>query len=87
MLVTIDKRGSISLPSSLRKDLGLEPGSHLELAVEPGGAITLYPVAIHRAIELNAEGLSKLDEARGSGPGAFPEWFDQELADARADTK
>jgi AbrB family looped-hinge helix DNA binding protein len=86
MLVTIDKRGSISLPASLRKDLGLGPGSHLELTIEPGGAITLYPVEVHRTIQLNEAGLSKLKAARDSGTGTFPDWFDQELSHARTDT-
>lgn len=87
MLVTIDKRGSISLPASLRKDMGLGPGSHLELAVEPGGAITLYPVEIYRTVQLSDEGLSKLQAARESEKDTFPEWFDQELTHARADTE
>ena len=87
MLVTIDKRGSLSLPASLRKDLGLEPGTHLELIIEPGGAITLYPVEIYRSIKLSNEGLSKFEEARHSGTTSFPDWFDQELSNARADTE
>ena len=48
MLVTIDKRGSISLPASIRKDFGIKPGTHLELSVEAGGAICLYPVEFYR---------------------------------------
>ncbi|MFO7726923.1 MAG: AbrB/MazE/SpoVT family DNA-binding domain-containing protein [Desulfonatronovibrio sp.] len=87
MLVTIDKRGSISLPASLRKDMGIGPGSHLELAIEPGGAITLYPVEIYRTIKLSDEGLSKLQAARESEKSAFPEWFEQEMGYARADTE
>ena len=87
MLVTIDKRGSISLPAPLRKDLGLGPGSHLELTIEPGGKITLHPVEIYRTIQLSDEGLSRLEEARSSGTGPFPDWFDQELIHARADTE
>ncbi|MFP4672831.1 MAG: AbrB/MazE/SpoVT family DNA-binding domain-containing protein [Desulfohalobiaceae bacterium] len=86
MLVTIDKRGSISLPASVRKDLGIAPGTHLELKVEPGGAITLYPVQIYRSIKLSDAGLSKLEEARSSEAGQFPEWFDQELVNAGTDT-
>ena len=87
MLVTIDKRGSISLPASFRKDLGLGPGSHMELTIEPGGAITLYPVEIHRTIQLNANGLSKLEAARNSESDSFPDWFNQELHHARTDTE
>jgi AbrB family looped-hinge helix DNA binding protein len=61
MLVTIDKRGSISLPASVRRELGFRPGTHLELSVEPGGSITLYPVELYRTIKLNDSGLLKLN--------------------------
>ena len=87
MLVTIDKRGSLSLPASVRKDLGFRPGTHLELTVEPGGIITLFPVEIYRSITLSDAGISKLKEARASEPVAFPEWFDQELADVGTDAE
>ena len=39
MLVTIDKRGSINLPVSLRRQLGIRQGSNLELSAAPGGSI------------------------------------------------
>ncbi len=87
MLITIDKRGSINLPTSLQKDLGIGPGSHLELAIEPGGAIKLYPVEICRTVKLNKAGLSKLESARESGTDTFPEWFKQEMDHARSDTE
>jgi hypothetical protein len=38
-------------------------------------------------IQLSDEGLFRLDEARNSGTGQFPDWFDQELTQARAETK
>ena len=85
MLVTIDKRGSISLPVSVRKGLGFRPGTHLELTVEPGGAITLFPVEIYRSIKLSDAGTLKIKEARESEPAPFPEWFNRELADAGTD--
>ena len=85
MLVTIDKRGSISLPASVRKDLGIHPGTHLELTIEPGGTITLHPVEIYRTIKLNDAGLAKLEEARASEKSPMPDWFDQELAHARTE--
>ncbi len=85
MLVTIDKRGSISLPVSIRKELGFRPGIHLELTVAPGGAITLFPVEIYRSIKLSDAGISKIKKARESEPTPFPEWFDKELADAGTD--
>jgi len=53
MLVTIDKRGSINLPASLRKDLGVGPGTHLELTVDAGGAIVLFPVEIYHTVRLS----------------------------------
>lgn len=87
MLVTIDKRGSISLPASLRKNLGLCSGAHLELTMEPGGAITLFPVEIYRTVRLNDSGLQKLHEARESESGALPEWFAEEVKNARIDTE
>lgn len=87
MLVTIDKRGSINLPASVRKDLGIRPGSHLELTLEPGGAITIHPVEIYRTIKLSEAGLLKLKEARGADKSALPEWFEQELDNARTDSE
>ena len=85
MLVTVDKRGSINLPASLRKDLGLEAGTHLELSVEAGGSISLHPVAIYRTIRLNETGLAKLQEARDSGPDKLPKWMTEEMKDAGVD--
>lgn len=87
MLVTIDKRGSISLPASVRKELGFRPGTHLELLVEAGGAITLFPVEIYRTIKLNDVGLSKLNEARASETTTFPDWFKEEIAHAPTDSE
>lgn len=74
MLITIDKRGSIHLPLSIRKQLGLERGHHLDLSVEDGGTILLRPVAIP-AVWLNDRGLAKLREARESGIGVMPDWM------------
>ncbi len=82
MFVTVDKRGSVNLPSSLRKDLGIGPGSHLELSVEPGGAISLHPVEFFRKIKLNDSGLQKLKDARNSEPSKFPDWFEEIRRDA-----
>lgn len=87
MLVTIDKRGSISLPASIRKDLGIEPGTHLELSVEAGGAIYLTPVEIYPTIKLSDSGLLKLKEARDSETGKFPDWFEKERGNAAIDSE
>ena len=64
ILVSIDKRGSISLPTKIRKKLGLDVGSHLELEVLEGGAIVLHPVYIYRGVHLSQSGLEKIKQAR-----------------------
>lgn len=87
MIVTIDKRGSISLPASIRKDLGIKPGTHLELSVEADGAIYLYPVEFYRTIKLNDSGLLKLKEARDSETGKLPVWFEEECNNAGVDSE
>jgi AbrB family looped-hinge helix DNA binding protein len=87
MIVTIDKRGSISLPASIRKNFGIKAGSHLELTVEAGGAICLYPVEFYRTIQLNDSGLSKLKEARDSETGKLPDWFEEERSNAQIDSE
>jgi AbrB family looped-hinge helix DNA binding protein len=85
MIIAIDKRGSINLPASIRKELGLKVGDHLNLSVEEGGAILLQPVAIYPTIRLNESGLARLKEARESGHGTMPDWFVEEMKDAEAD--
>ena len=87
MLVSIDKRGSVGLPASLRKELGLQPGTHLELTVEEGGNIVLNPVAVYPTVRLSEKGLAKLAEARESGEGELPNWLKQEMADAETDAE
>jgi AbrB family looped-hinge helix DNA binding protein len=86
MLVSIDKRGSIVLPAGLRKELQLKTGSYLDMEVLEGGRIVLNPVSIYRTVRLNATGLEKLEEARKSGTGEFPDWMVEELKDAQTDT-
>ena len=87
MIIAIDKRGSISLPASLRKELGLKNGDHLNVSVEEGGVIILQPVVIYPTVQLSDQGLAKLEEARESGVGAMPSWFSEEMKDAGADPK
>jgi len=72
MLVAIDKRGSINLPSTIRKEMGLHTGTHLDIEVLDGGSIVLTPVAIYPAVKLNEKGLRKLTEARKSGTMQMP---------------
>ncbi|MEW6417112.1 MAG: AbrB/MazE/SpoVT family DNA-binding domain-containing protein [Nitrospirota bacterium] len=82
MLITVDKRGSINIPKALRKELGIESGSYLNLEVEEGGAIVLQPVSVYPSIRLSKKGLSKLVEARKSGKGTLPEWMVREIENA-----
>lgn len=82
MLITVDKRGSINLPKTLRKELGLESGSYLNLKVKEGGAIVLHPVSVYPSIRLSTKGLAKLEEARKSGKVKLPEWMIKEIESA-----
>jgi len=86
MLVSIDKRGSISLPSAVRKDLGLKPGTFLDLTVLEGGILSLTPVAVYPTVRLSDNGLAKLGEARQSGVEQMPDWLRKEMDDAATDT-
>jgi len=87
MLVTVDKRGSVSLPAALRKELKLHPGSYLDLTVQPGGAIMLNPVAVYPTVQLSEEGLEKLAEARQSGSTEMPDWLRAEIDSAETDSQ
>ncbi len=86
MLVSIDKRGSVGIPQSVRKALDLEPGSNLELQVEDGGAIVLRPVAVYTSVKLSEAGLGKLAEARRSGSGELPAWMREAMDHAETDS-
>jgi len=85
MLVAIDKRGSINLPSTIRKEMGLDTGTHLVLEVIEGGAIILTPVAIYPTVKLNEKGLKKLTEARKSGIVKMPEQLAKRIKNAQSD--
>ena len=86
MLITVDKRGSINLPASLRRHLGLVAGACLDLSVTDGGGFILQPVAVYPAVYLNEPGLAKLKEARESGTAAIPAWLTDEMAHAETDS-
>jgi AbrB family looped-hinge helix DNA binding protein len=86
MLITIDKRGSINLPASIRKELGLQPGSTLDLSILAGGGVALTPVAVYPTVRLSTEGIAKLQEGRQSGTGEMPDWMRQEMGDAEIDS-
>jgi AbrB family looped-hinge helix DNA binding protein len=61
MIISIDKRGSINLPSSIRNELGLKSGDYLDLCVAEGGALVLRPVAIYPSIWLSEAGLANIN--------------------------
>ena len=86
MLVAIDKRGSVNLPSTIRKEMGLDTGTHLNLEVLEGGAIVLTTVAIYPTVSLNERGLKKLSEARKSGTVKMPAQLAKQIKNARTDT-
>ena len=85
MLITVDKRGSINLPASLRKQFGLVAGACLDLSVADGGSFILQPVLVYPAVHLNEQGLAKLKEARESGAAAMPAWLADEMVHAETD--
>jgi len=87
MLITIDKRGSINLPTSVRKELNLDKGAYLDLKVMKGGTIVLNPVAVYPTVQLSESGLEKIGEARKSGREKMPDWLIKEVKRAKADTK
>jgi AbrB family looped-hinge helix DNA binding protein len=86
MLVTIDKRGSINLPSAIRKTLNLQPGSCLDLSVLDGGGLALSPVVVYPTVRLTDEGLAKLQQARESGIAKLPAWLRGEMDNAATDS-
>jgi AbrB family looped-hinge helix DNA binding protein len=86
MLVSIDKRGSVGLPASIRKEFNLQPGSFFDLTIQDGGSLLFSPVAVYPTIRLSEQGLAKLDQARQSGADKMPDWLQQEMADAATDS-
>ena len=85
MLITIDKRGSINIPLAVRKALGLEQGTCLDLTVDEGGRILLHPVVMYRTVRLGDQGQAKLREARESGTGEMPAWLHRDTKNADTD--
>jgi AbrB family looped-hinge helix DNA binding protein len=79
MLVIIDKHGSINLPAAVRKQMGLVPGTYVDLTILDGGRLALSPVTVYPLVCLSEEGLAKLDEARQSGVDQLPEWLRKEM--------
>jgi len=61
MIISIDTRGTIDLPSSVRNEPGLKSGDYLDLSVAEGVALVLRPAAIYPSIWLSEAGLAKLE--------------------------
>jgi AbrB family looped-hinge helix DNA binding protein len=64
MMITIDRAGRVVIPQTLRRRLGLEAGSKLEVE-EVDGGIMLRPASIVR-IEVAADGLPILRAPEGT---------------------
>ena len=63
MLITIQNRGTITISSDLRAELGLSPGDPLDATIE-NGRLVLTPVAvIPRTHHLTPSGEQKESEA------------------------
>jgi AbrB family looped-hinge helix DNA binding protein len=64
--ITVGERGRIVLPSSIRAELGLTPGTRMVLSTEPDGSLRLRPyrtVADHgRGLYADTEGGSLVAE-------------------------
>ncbi len=87
MLITVDKRGSINLPASIRKELGFESGACLDAQIIEGGAVVLQPVEIFRTVRLSKQGLEKLEDARQSGVAEMPDWLSKDMKHAEPDSE
>lgn len=75
--VTIGDRGRLVLPSSIRTELGLKPGSRLLLSTEDDGSLRLRP---YRAVADQNRGLFADLSQSGS-------LVDELLAERRAEAK
>jgi len=63
MVITLQKRGTITISAKMRKELGIEPGDPLEARVEKG-RLVLIPVAIiPKKLRLTESGERKMAEA------------------------
>ena len=63
MIITLQARNTITIPSQLRRHLHLEPGAALDAKVE-AGQLVLTPVeVVPRALSLTRSGLAKELEA------------------------
>lgn len=73
--ITVGERGRIVLPSSIRTELGLIPGTRMVLSTEPDGSLRLRP---YRAVA---------EESRGLYADTGGALVDELLADRRAEAQ
>lgn len=66
MSITIDRAGRVVIPQGIRRRLGLEPGTELDVD-EADGAVVLRPVSRVR-IELADDGMPVIRAAKGTPP-------------------
>ncbi len=76
--VVIGDRGRVVLPSGVRTELGLKPGSHLLLSTEKDGSLRLRP---YRSVADQSRGL--LAGSRPAGKSVV----DELLAERRREAK
>ena len=78
-LVKVQEKGQVTLPTKLRRELGLDPGDYVAIERE-GSRIVLIPQAVaprHPAIDAAiAEGLADVRAGRVSPPFDSAEQFD-----------
>lgn len=62
MVVSINSRGTLTLPSDVRKKLNIKGGDHFQIDIK-SGQIIITPVLIVPKTQLSSEGLIKEKEA------------------------
>ena len=72
--ITVGERGRVVLPSAVRRELDLKPGTHMLLSTENDGSLRLRP---YRAVAEQSRGL-----LRGLPGGSM---VDELLAERRAE--
>ena len=59
MIISINERGSITLPATLRKELSIQTGDNLEVFVENGNIVLIPVEIIPKRIMLTQQGKQK----------------------------
>lgn len=62
MLVSVNSRGTLTLPSDIRKKLDIKDGDHFQIDIK-SGKIVITPVVIFPKIKLSEKGRKKEREA------------------------